>query len=298
MRTGTISGALAAAALGLAAFGPAAGAGQAGDYAAGIEAWRAEREQRLTADDGWLTVAGLFFLREGENTFGSDPLQDIVLPAGPPSAGAFVLGDRRVSLRAAPGGTLTVDGRQVAAMPLYPRETRADITIEDLTLFVHYSGERLAIRMLDKGSAIRRDFSGLRWYPVDEAWRVPARFVPHDEPIEVKIQNILGDIETVTSSGTVRMRLAGEELELLPVDAGDQLWFIFRDRTSGSETYAAARFLYADAPGEDGRMVVDFNRAYNPPCAFNPHTTCPLPPRANRLPVRVEAGELDYRPAR
>ena len=298
MRTGTISGALAAAALGLAAFGPAAGAGQAGDYAAGIEAWRAEREQRLTADDGWLTVAGLFFLREGENTFGSDPLQDIVLPAGPPSAGAFVLGDRRVSLRAAPGSTLTVDGRQVVAMPLYPRETRADITIEDLTLFVHYSGERLAIRMLDKGSAIRRDFSGLRWYPVDDAWRVPARFVPHDEPIEVKIQNILGDIETVTSSGTVRLRLAGEELELLPVDAGDQLWFIFRDRTSGSETYAAARFLYADAPGEDGRMVVDFNRAYNPPCAFNPHTTCPLPPRANRLPVRVEAGELDYRPAR
>ena len=298
MRSGTISGALVAAALGLAAFGPAAGAGQAGDYAAGIEAWRAEREQRLTADDGWLTVAGLFFLREGENTFGSDPLQDIVLPAGPPAAGAFVLADRRVALRAAPGSTLTVDGREVAAMQLHPREARADVTIEDLTLFVHYSGERLAIRMLDRGSAIRRDFTGLRWYPVDEAWRVPARFVPHDEPIEVQIQNILGDIETVTSSGTVRLQLAGEALEMLPVDAGDQLWFIFRDLTSGSDTYAAARFLYADAPGEDGRMVVDFNRAYNPPCAFNPHTTCPLPPRANRLPVRVEAGELDYRPAR
>ena len=286
-----------AAAVGLAALGPAAGQGQGGDYADGVEAWRAERERRLTADDGWLTVAGLFFLREGENTFGSDPLQDIVLPAGPAAAGTFVLDDRRIALRAAPGSTLTVDGQEVAAMQLHPREARADITIEDLTLFVHYSGERLAIRMLDKGSAIRREFTGLRWYPVDEAYRVPARFVPHDEPIEVKIQNTLGDIETVTSSGTVRLQLAGEELEMLPVDLGDQLWFIFRDLTSGSDTYAAARFLYADAPGEDGRMLVDFNRAYNPPCAFNPHTTCPLPPRANRLPVRVEAGELDYRPA-
>ena len=298
MRSGTISGALVAAALGLTASGPAAGAGQADEYAAGIETWRAERERRLTADDGWLAVAGLFFLREGENTFGSDPLQDIVLPAGPAAAGTFVLDGRRVALRAAPGTTLTVDGRDVAALQLHPREARADITIEDLTLFVHYSGERLAIRMLDSNSAIRRDFGGLRWYPVDAAWRVPARFVPHDEPRDVQIQNILGDIETLTSSGTVRLQLGGEELEMLPVDVGDQLWFIFRDLTSGSDTYAAARFLYADAPGEDGRMVVDFNRAYNPPCAFNPHTTCPLPPRANRLPVRVEAGELDYRPAR
>ena len=241
-------------------------------------------------------MAGLFFLREGENTFGSDPLQDIVLPAGPAAAGTFVLDDRQVALRAERGSTLTVDGQEVATIQLYPREVRADITIEDLTLFVHYSGERPAIRMLDRDSAIRRNFTGLRWYPVDEAWRVPARFVPHDEPIEVKIQNTLGDIETVTNSGTVRLQLAGEKLEMLPVDVGDQLWFIFRDLTSGSDTYAAARFLYADAPGEDGRMVVDFNRAYNPPCAFNPHTTCPLPPRANRLPVRVEAGELDYRP--
>ena len=297
MRSGTISGALVAAALGLTASGPAAGAGQADDYAAGIETWRAERERRLTADDGWLAVAGLFFLREGENTFGSDPLHDIVLPAGPPTAGAFDLSGRRVALRAAPGATLAVDGRDVAAMQLHPREARADITIEDLTLFVHYSGERLAIRMLDRNSAIRRDFSGLRWYPVDAAWRVPARFVPHDEAVEVQIQNILGDIETLTSSGTVRLQLGGEQLEMLPVDVGDQLWFIFRDLTSGSDTYAAARFLYADAPGEDGWTVLDFNRAYNPPCAFNPHTTCPLPPRANRLPVRVEAGELDYRPA-
>ena len=272
------------------------GGGQA-DYVTAVETWRAEREARLTADDGWLTVAGLFFLREGENTFGSDPLHDIVLPAGPPDAGAFVLRDGRVTLRAAPGGTATVSGEAVTAAQLWPYEReRPAVTLGPLTLFVHGSGERLAIRMLDRNNAILRDFTGLDWYPVDEAYRVRGRFVPHDEPREVRIQNILGDVETLTSSGAVRLSIRGTEVEMLPVDADGRLWFIFRDLTSGAETYPAARFLYADAP-EDGWTVVDFNKAYNPPCAFNPHTTCPLPPRANRLPVRVEAGELDYRPA-
>ena len=264
------------------------------DYAASIETWRAEREARLTADDGWLTVAGLFFLREGENGFGSDPLQDIVLPSGPPHAGAFVLRDGRVALRAAAGATISVDGRDVTAAELWPYENeRPELSIGPLTLFAHNSGPRLAIRMLDSNSAILREFAGLDWYPVDAGYRVRGRFVPHAEPQEVRIQNILGDVETLTSSGTVRLSIRGAEVEMLPVDAGDQLWFIFRDLTSEDETYPAARFLYADAP-EDGWTVVDFNKAYNPPCAFNPHTTCPLPPRANRLPVRVEAGERDY----
>ena len=276
------------------AMAPAAITGVQDDYAASIETWRAEREARLTADDGWLTVAGLFFLREGENGFGSDPLQDIVLPSGPPDAGAFVLRDGRVTLRAAAGATVSVDGRDVTAADLWPHENeRPELKIGSLTLFAHASGQRLAIRMLDRNSAILRDFAGLDWYPVDAEYRVRGRFVPHAEPLEVRIQNILGDIETLTSSGAVRLSIRGEEVEMLPVDAGDQLWFIFRDLTSGTETYPAARFLYADAP-EDGWTVVDFNKAYNPPCAFNPHTTCPLPPRANRLPVRVEAGERDY----
>ena len=182
----------------------------------------------------------------------------------------------------------------MTAAELWPYENeRPELSIGPLTLFAHSSGPRLAIRMLDRNSAILRDFAGLDWYPVDADYRVRGRFVPHAEPQEVRIQNILGDVETLTSSGTVRLSIRGEEVEMLPVDAGGQLWFIFRDLTSGAETYPAARFLYADAP-EDGWTVVDFNKAYNPPCAFNPHTTCPLPPRANRLPVRVEAGERDY----
>ena len=277
-------------------FGAPTGAGQQDEYAAGIDAWRTEREAALTADDGWLTVAGLYFLREGERSFGSGPLNDIVLPEGPEDAGIFELRNRQVTARAPSGQTLTVNGEQVAHTQLYPRAEQADLTIGGLTLFVHHSGERLAIRMRDQNSAIRRNFTGLRWFPVDESYRVAARFIPHDTAMTVEMQNILGDVETSTSYGSVTLSLNGEELTMLALDSDGRLWFVFRDLTSGVETYPAARFLYADAP-RDGWTVVDFNRAYNPPCAFNPHTTCPLPPKENRLRVRVEAGELAYHSA-
>ena len=273
----------------------APGAIRQDDYTLSIETWRAEREARLTADDGWLTVAGLFFLREGTNSFGSGPLNDIVLPEGPEQAGIFQMRGREVSVSAPPGRTLTVDGAGVSHALLYPRESGAALTIGDLTLFVHLSGERLAIRTRDRNSKIRRNFTGLHWYPVDESYRIRARFVPHDVPITVPIQNILGDIETYISSGSVTLSVHGQEIRMLPLAAGDQLWFILRDLTSGTETYPAARFLYADAP-KDGWTMLDFNLAYNPPCAFNPYTTCPLPPSDNRLRVRIEAGELNYLP--
>ena len=268
------------------------------DYAAEVEAWRVDREENLKADDGWLTVSGLFFLNEGENSFGSSPLNDIVLRTGPAHAGVFTLHAGAVTVRAPAGETLSVNGRNVEAARLWPREggARPVVAIGPLTLFVHYSGPRLAIRLRDRDSELRRSFTGLRWFPVDESYRVRGRYVPHDEPRTVELSNILGDIEPARSSGSVVLKVGGKELRMTAIDQGGRLWFIFRDLTSGRETYPAARFLYADAPSEDGYTTVDFNRAYNPPCAFNPYTTCPLPPRENRLPVRIEAGERDYQP--
>lgn len=268
------------------------------DYAAETEAWRVDREEKLKADDGWLTVAGLFFLNEGDNSFGSSPLNDIVLRTGPAHAGVFTLRGGEVTARAPAGETLSVNGRSVAEARLWPREgdARPVVSIGPLTLYVHYSGPRLAIRLRDLDSELRRRFTGLRWFPVDESFRVRGRYVPHDQPRTVELSNILGDIEPARSSGSVVLTVAGEELRLTALDVGGRLWFVFRDLTSGRETYPAARFLYADAPSEDGYTTVDFNRAYNPPCAFNPYTTCPLPPRENRLPVRIEAGERDYQP--
>ena len=259
------------------------------NYASKIEAWRVEQEERLTADTGYLTMVALYFLREGNNSFGTSPLNDLVLSEGPDEIGTFALRDGKVSVQAVAGQTLTIDGETVTQAFLYPRENRATIAIGNLTMWVHYSGPRLAIRVSDKNSPIRRTFTGLRWFPVDEAYRVRARFVPHD-PIAAKFANILGDLETYTSSGTVTFMLNGNEITMRPVDRDERLWFIFRDLTSGSETYPAARFLYADPP-ENGWTTLDFNQAYSPPCAFNPHTTCPLPQPENRLRIRIEAGE-------
>ncbi len=273
----------------------AVGAG-ADDYEEEIEAWRVEREASLKADDSWLTVSALFFLREGETSFGSSPRNDLTLPARvPAAAGVFELRNGTVTARAPAGGALTVNGEAVTSAQLYPAERRATLTIGSVSLWVHHSGERLAIRVRDTESDIRKNFTGLEWYPVDERYRVRAKFTPHAEPITVKTMNILGDIETYTSTGYVTLTVAGTEVRMLPVNSGRRLWFIMRDLTSSDETYSAARFLYADAPDADGWTTVDFNMAYNPPCAFNPHTTCPLPPPDNRLDVRIEAGEKNYK---
>ena len=269
------------------------------DYAAQIEAWRVDREEKLKADDGWLTVAGLFFLNEGDNSFGSSPLNDIVLRTGARPCGRLqpcaAARSRRGRRRERPSPSMAAS---VAEARLWPREgdERPVVSIGPLTLYVHYSGPRLAIRLRDLDSELRRRFTGLRWFPVDESYRVRGRYVPHDQPRTVELSNILGDIEPARSSGSVVLTVGGEELRMTALDVGGRLWFVFRDLTSGRETYSAARFLYADTPVEDGYTTVDFNRAYNPPCAFNPYTTCPLPPRENRLPVRIEAGERDYQP--
>ena len=153
------------------------------DYAAEIEAWRTEREARLKADDGWLTLTGLFFLNEGDNSFGSSSRNDIELRAGPERAGIITLRDGRVGVRAVEGQTLLVDGRRVDAAQLWPYEEpdRPTITLGPLSLFCHESGDRLAMRLRDSESEIRREFTRLRWYPVDESFRTSGRYVPHDE---------------------------------------------------------------------------------------------------------------------
>lgn len=287
---------LSAAAISFLAMVVACGTQSPHDYAAEIEAWRTEREARLKADDGWLTLTGLYFLNEGDNSFGSSSQNDIELRVGPERAGIITLRDGRVSVRAVEGETLLVDGRRVDSAQLWPSEgsDQPTITLGPLSLFCHESGDRLAMRLRDSESEIRREFTKLRWYPVDQSFRIRGRYVPHDKPRTMELPNNLGDVLTLRTSGSVALTVKGEALRLTAIDYNDRLWFVFNDLTSGSETYPAARFLYADMPDLDGRTTVDFNQAYNPPCAFNPYTTCPLPPQENQLQVRIEAGELNY----
>jgi uncharacterized protein (DUF1684 family) len=259
-------------------------------YLAEIEAWRREREKRLTADDGWLTVVGLFWLKQGSNSFGTDPSCDIVLPPGsaPPRAGTFEHSHGRTLLRWADRPGLPLKMQPDAPGP----PTIA--TVGDLSLLVIRRGDRYAIRLRDRNSPFRKQFTGLRWYPVDAAWRVRARFTPYPEPRKLRVGSTIGEPQEFDAPGYLEFDVQGRRLRLEPARSGAELFLIFKDLTSGKTTYPAGRFLYAPLP-KDGTVVLDFNKAFNPPCAFTPYTTCPLPPKQNHLPVAVEAGEKLYR---
>jgi uncharacterized protein len=266
---------------------------------AALNAFHAEREKILLADDGWFTVAGLHFLNPGENTFGSDPLNDVVLdyPDVPKQAGVITMNGTNVTIKAASGQTLTYNGKPATAGTLHLAADGkpADlISYKTTTFFLHFSGPRLAIRVRDMNAPLRKNFSGLKWYAANPAVRVTGQFTPLATPKTVQAPNILGDLEPFTVAGTVALTIGGKQANMEAWKSGNQLWFVFRDLTSADTTYQSARFLYTDMPGPDGKLVIDFNRARNPPCAYNQWTTCPLPPSANKLAVRIEAGEKRY----
>jgi hypothetical protein len=272
-------------------------------YRSEIDAWRTARAERLRADDGWLTLAGLFWLKPGASSFGSDPTSDIPLPsvASPRRAGTFVVDvvdkAKRVTVEIAPGVTATLSGRPITRAVL--RSDAGDsppdvLALGSLTMQVIERQGKLAIRLKDRNSKTRQNFKGLRYYPVAARYRIEARFVAHDQPVSISVPSILGGSEDLVSPGYVEFELNGKTLQLHPVTEapGDpKLFFIFRDATAGKTTYGAGRFLYADPP-QGGRVVLDFNKAYTPPCGFTAYATCPLPPVQNRLPISIEAGEL------
>ena len=272
-------------------------------YQTDIEKFRQSREAKLTSDTGWLTIAGLSFLTKDKTTFGSDAASDVVLPtAAPARAGTFVLGKKgRVSLEPEPGVTYTLlDGKPFAGGPIKsdgegPPERLVFGPTSDIHVWIHMSGERPAVRIRDRNNPLRKTFTGMKWYPVNAAYRIEGVFEPYDKVKHLQIPNMLGDIDDMESPGHVRFTLNGKEHNMTVITEDEEnFWFIFRDLTSGEETYPAARFLYTPRPDKNGRVTLDFNRAENPPCAFNAYATCPLPPQENRLQVRVEAGEKIY----
>ncbi len=259
-------------------------------------AWRGSVEAELRAPTGWLSVAGLFWLRPGVNRMGSDPAADIILPAGgaPSFAAEFILeGDQvRVGAVSAP---LHVNDEPPPERPLRPSTNPHPdrLSLGRLTLQLHASAGRLGIRVRDPENPARRDFAGRRWYAPQPEACVSARFTPYDPPRPVTIATHDGDQTTMNLVGTAHFALNGQDLSLAAFGRADSgLFFVFRDATSGVSTYGAARFLYADPP-QAGMITLDFNRAISPPCAFTNFATCPLPPPQNRLAVAIEAGELE-----
>lgn len=260
-------------------------------------AWRAARETRLRSETGWLTVSGLFWLKPGSNDFGSGKHNPIRLPDSVPGrAGTIEFVGGKARYRLARGVSATLDDKPAPPEGLLQPDTSGSpsvLALGPVSLFLIERGGRHGVRVKDKDSAARRDFKGLEWYPPDGAYRVSARFVAYDAPRELKIVNVLGQLEGMQSPGYAEFNLRGRTLRLEPVleepDA-EEYFFIFRDLTSGHGTYAAGRFLYSPRP-QDGTLLLDFNKAYSPPCAFTRYATCPLPPEQNRLDVAIEAGE-------
>jgi len=268
-------------------------------YAAEVEEWRSERLERLTAADGWLTLTGLYWLAPGENLFGSGDDNEVVLPddSVPVVAGRLILGpDGVVTAIADDGAHVNVNGEPLTEVTLTTdAEGEPDIVTAGRIQFYIIDREgRLAARVKDPEASTLTSFEGIEHFPIDESFRVEARLEPYDVPREVAVPTVLGQDTTYIAPGVLSFTIDGIEASLEPFLSGpeDERYFlIFRDATSAVTTYGAGRFLYASAADDEGRTILDFNLAYNPPCAFTPYATCPLPPPQNWLQVSIEAGE-------
>jgi uncharacterized protein (DUF1684 family) len=280
----------------------AAGTATAADdaYRAEIIDWREKRAARLTAPEGWLALVGLHWLSAGTQTVGSAPGNDVILAVGPERLGTVTLADGVVTLRLAEGAAARIGDSDARSAALAPDSSGAPtlVRIGDASFSVIQRGDKFGLRVRDPNAKTRSSFAGIDQFEIDPAWRFEARFEAHPPGRTIDIVNVLDQLEPMKNPGVVVFEKDGKEYRLEALDdTGDgQLFLIFADRTNGKLTYGPGRFLYAPAP-VDGKTIVDFNRAYNPPCAFTPYSTCPLPPPENRLDLVVGVGEKRYRGA-
>lgn len=272
-------------------------------YQHNVEQWRAGRVERLTAAGGWLSLIGLEWLKTGDNRIGSATDNDIVLKAGPAHLGVVTLAsDGALQLALARDSGALIDGKPLRDATLVDDVKAGDGTPTTVsfgtTSFYAIDREgRKGLRIKDSAAPSRKHFVGIDYFPIDPSWRIEAKWIPAAAGETLEMGTVIGTTEKYPVPGKAEFTRDGKTFEILPVIEvpGDAQYFVvFADRTSGKETYGAARFVYIDPP-KDGKVVLDFNRAYNPPCAFTAFATCPLAPPENRLDVRVTAGEKNYR---
>jgi hypothetical protein len=284
-----------------AAAAPPAAASTSANYTTEIEGWRAQRLKNLTSENGWLTLVGLYWFKPGENSFGRARDNALVLDNASlaPHAGTFRLEQSTVRFVAAPDAGISANGQPVIQVVMAP-DTSGEPTMLASGSLRFYAIERvghMGLRVRDTANPLRTHFKGLDYFPIDEHWAFHAQFHPYEPAKKVQIVNVLGMVDTMTAPGYLAFTRDGHEWRLdalLEDPQADELFIMFADGTSGRETYGAGRFMYLELP-KSGEVMLDFNKAYNPPCAFNEFATCPLPPRQNRLALRVVAGEKSYK---
>jgi uncharacterized protein len=269
--------------------------------------WRADRARKLSAPDGWLTLVGLEWLKPGSNSIGLTADNQVRLSGhAPEHLGAIDVEGAQVRFAAPAGGFpkfLYVDGQPAQEGPLRTDDDRKPslLSTENLSMVVLHRGDRFALRIKDSESPTRTAFRGLHWYPLEMKYRIAAKWIPFVPAHTEKIPTVIGTTLDMPAPGLAEFTLDGKTIQIEPVledPSAKQLFFILRDATSHTTTYQASRFLYADFPDhgldQPGEVILDFNRLQNPPCAYTPYATCPLPPYINRLAISIPAGEQRY----
>lgn len=270
-------------------------------HRAEVETWRSERLERLTQPDGWPSLVALHWLEDEVETFGSSPEAELVLPGDDATIwGRFVVedgedGGRTVRIEAEPGAGVTHDGDAVESLVLTPDVDGEPTVLErsSVQFYLIERGGEPAIRAKDLAWLETRGEPHVESFPIDPAYRLEARFIPYDPPKKIPVINILGQVEDVDSPGAVEFELEGETYRLDGLRSAESMFLIVGDETNAESTYGGGRYMYVGPP-LDGKVIVDFNKLYNPPCVFTEFSTCELPPRQNKLPVALRAGEKDY----
>jgi hypothetical protein len=269
------------------------------NYVKEINEWDAKRVNRLKADDGWLNLVGRFWLEKGESTFGSSKDNDIVIESSklPDHIGSFLFNDITVTFKVKDGVEVLLDGNPVKEIVLVD-DQKKDMTvlqIGSIKFNLIIRDTLYGIRFRDLNSDLVKNFKGVERFPIDESWKITAKFEAYNPVKEIDVPNVLGQISKEKCPGAVVFERDGKTHRIDAVDeGGDRLFLIIADQTSGEETYGGGRFMYVNKPDSSGTILLDFNKAYNPPCVFTKYATCPLPPLQNYLKLRIEAGEKVY----
>lgn len=272
-------------------------------YVDEVKKWHEKRIASLKRENGWLSVSGLFWLKQGENSFGTGPSNDIVFPEGkaPEFIGWFVLDNEQVSVKIKSDVQVYHNGMAVTEMQLQSdgEGPPTVLTLGSLKWYIIKRDDKFGVRLKDSENPNINAFEGIERYPVSPKWHLKAEFVAYDPPKKITLPTILGTVTEESCPGALEFTINDQTYRLDTVGdmEDEQLFILFSDQTNGRETYGAGRYLLVDRPGEDGFTYVDFNKAYNPPCAFTQYATCSFPPSQNKLPIKITAGEKIYKHA-
>ncbi len=267
-------------------------------YISEIQEWHSKRIENLKKENGWLNLTGLYWLKQGENKFGAGKTNEIVFPEGkaPSFIGSLFLKDSIVTVKVNEGVEVISNGERVSSLEL-KNDTQRGVTVLELgslRWFIIKRGEKYGVRLRDLDSELLKTFQGVETYPINSDWKFEAKLETYNPPKKVEVPNVLDMVDTAVVSAALTFEKDGVVYKLDPLDEGKQYFIIFADETSGNETYGAGRFLSVDKADSTGKIYIDFNKAYNPPCAFTKYATCPLPPKQNHLKLKITAGEKAF----